>query len=140
METIRLSDTADRDSFCLKDLHIRRCVGCVRCLTETPERCAIDDGFSNIIPRILRSNEVVITFSPTDGRIPATVIKAVERISNILEAFTDSGGNDPVTDDSVILKRIVFSVDGSPNDGCFESDMRSFLLKGPVTEVSFEYN
>lgn len=135
-----MSDTANRDSFRLKDLRIRRCVGCVKCLTDAPERCAIDDGFSDIIPRILRSDSIVISFSPVDGRVPASVIKAVERISNILEAFTGSGGNVPVTDDSVVLRSVEFSIEGALKDGSFENDMRSFLLKGPVTETTFVYD
>ena len=43
---------ADREGFggdvCLRDIRIRRCVGCVTCLTEHPGSCKIEDGFTDV--------------------------------------------------------------------------------------------
>ncbi len=132
------SDMPEEGAICLRNLGIRRCRGCVRCLTEHPLHCDIKDGFSDMFGRILGSDELDFAVHPVEGRMPADALKAVERISNILEAYTGSGGNIPLDTGGCRLRRIVFKVCGELSGG-IEEEMRGFLLKGPVETVSFEY-
>ena len=132
-----LSDVPEEGAVCLKKTGIRRCRGCVKCLTEHQLHCDIKDGFSDMFDAILGNEELEIVVHPTDGRMPIDVLKAVERISNILEAYTGSGGNVPIDIGTCGLRRIVFKVHGELSEGT-EDEMRGFLLKGPVETVAFE--
>lgn len=120
----------------LKDMRIRRCRGCVKCLTEHPGECEIDDGFTPLIAEILKSETLVIDFTPEWGKVPDRVRKAVERLSNILDAYTDCGGNEPLPIDSVNLRRIEVVYRGNFADR-MESEIYGALRKGPVSDITF---
>lgn len=139
MTTIVLSDRPEDGSVGLRDLGLRRCRGCVKCLTENPGTCVIADGLSDMMPRILSADRLVIRFSPISGRVPADIMKAVERISNILEVYTDSGGNIPRPIEGTNLRTVEFDVVGDIVSGPFETEMESNIRKGPVTNVEFRY-
>ncbi len=132
------SDAPAEGAIWLKEIGIRRCRGCVKCLTEHPLHCDIRDGFSAMFDRILGNEELEFVVHPFEGRMPIDVLKAVERTSNILEAFTGSGGNVPLDKAACKLRKVVFNVNGTLSDGT-EDEMRGFLLKGPVETVSFEF-
>lgn len=131
---------ADKDGFggdvCLRSMRIRRCVGCVKCLTEHPGRCRIEDGFSIMIDEILHHEELIVMMEPEHGTVPDVVRKAMERLSNILDAYTGCGGNEPIPADGVSLRRIVFECRGEFADR-MESEMTGALKKGPVSDVIF---
>ncbi len=138
MRGILLSDCPQEDAVDLGYIGIRRCRGCVKCLTERKGVCHIEDRFSEIIPNILASDDLTVVVHPVDGRVPSSVMKAVERISNVLEAYTASGGNEPLPEDSLGLRRVLFAVHGDLDRKAFESDMAGAMEKGPVT-VAFDY-
>lgn len=140
MDAMVLSDLPEEGALCLKGLGIRRCRGCVKCLTENQGGCSIDDGFSEAIPNILSAHTLFIDSGTDSGRLPLNVLKAVERLSNILEIYTDSGGNVPRSSDDVALCKVVFRVKGDMDRDTFESEMTQNLLKGPVKDVQFEYS
>lgn len=133
-----LTDNCEGGDACLADLRIRRCRGCVKCLTEHPGACDIADGFTEVMSRIMSSDELVIVMTAEDGRVPDRVRKAVERLSNILDAYTGCGGNVPLPVESVNLRRIWFECSGNFADG-MESEMTGALRKGPVSDVFFEH-
>lgn len=120
----------------LRTLRIRRCRGCVRCLTEHPGRCEIDDAFTGVMDRILASERLVISMSQEHGTVPDRVRKAVERLSNILDAYTDCGGNVPLSMDSVALRSVEVVYRGEFGDR-MESEIYGALRKGPVSDVTF---
>ncbi|MDO5861211.1 MAG: hypothetical protein Q4Q58_00125 [Thermoplasmata archaeon] len=132
-----LTDDREGGDARLTDLRIRRCRGCVRCLTEHPGECEIEDGFTPVIPAIMESDTLVVVMSPERGKVPDRVRKAVERLSNILDAYTDCGGNVPLPIDSVNLRRIEFECRGNFADR-MESEMNGALRKGPVSDVIFK--
>ena len=132
-----LTDTHDvQGDVCLADLRIRRCRGCVRCLTEHKGTCEIEDGFGPVLDDILQHEELVVRMAPERGAVPDRVRKAMERLSNILDAYTDCGGNEPLQIGSVKLRRIVFECRGEFADR-MDSEMTGALCKGPVSEVNF---
>ncbi len=132
-----LTDSPDKQGDAdLRTLRIRRCRGCVRCLTAHPGRCEIEDGFTGIIDAILGSNVLVIETSSEHGTVPDRVRKAVERLSNILDAYTDCGGNVPLSIDSVALRRVDVVYRGEFGDR-MESEIEGALRKGPVSDVTF---
>lgn len=140
MNGIVFSDGPADGAVSLGDLGIRRCCGCVKCLTAEQGRCHIDDGFSAMFEDILGSEVLTFDMNAKRGKIPTIVLKAVERISNVLEAYTGSGGNIPLSTDSVSLRKVVFRVHGEMDRGTFERDMRDNLLKGPVESIDFLYD
>ena len=131
---------ADREGFggdvCLRDIRIRRCVGCVTCLTEHPGSCKIEDGFTDLLGEILDHEELVVSIEPEHGTVPDIVRKTMERLSNILDAYTECGGNEPIPADKVKLRRIVFECRGKFADR-MESEMTGALRMGPVSDVIF---
>lgn len=131
------SDGTDCDAS-LQEMRIRRCRGCVRCLTEHPGICEIDDGFTELIPVILAHSELRISVAPEHGKVPDRARKAIERLSNILDAYTDRGGNVPLPTDSVDLRRITVAYRGNFEDR-MESEITGALRKGPVSDVDFIY-
>lgn len=118
-------------------MRIRRCRGCAKCMYENPGRCILEDDLSLLIPTILSSEEMVLHATIDDHWFSMPMRKAVERIGNILEAWTDSGHNDPRDPDEISLRKITVIVCG-PIDDVFESSTRKVLQKGPV-EVVFDY-
>ncbi|MBR4225572.1 MAG: hypothetical protein IKR86_02100 [Candidatus Methanomethylophilaceae archaeon] len=119
---------------------LRRCVGCVRCLTETPGRCAIKDAFPEMSDRMMDSDVLEIRSEAFEGGFSPTITKAVERLSNELQAFTDLGGAVPRDKGEVRLRRIEIVMRGVPEDReRFESDTEKSLGIGPVEKVSFSY-
>lgn len=131
------ADSKDvRGDACLMDLRIRRCRGCVRCLTAHKGTCEIEDGFGPVLDEILRHEELVVRMAPERGAVPDRVRKAMERLSNILDAYTDRGGNEPLPIDSVKLRRIVFECRGEFADR-MDSELTGALRKGPVSEIVF---
>lgn len=132
-----LTDSKDvQGDACLADLRIRRCRGCVRCLTEHKGKCEIDDGFGPVLDEILQHEGLVVRMAPERGAVPDRVRKAMERLSNILDAYTDRGGNEPLSMGSVKLRRITFECRGELADR-MDSEMTGALRKGPVSEVNF---
>lgn len=124
---------------CLVDLRIRRCRGCVKCLTEHPGTCEIDDGFTETMSEILTSEELVMHVTCEHGKVSDRARKAVERLSNILDAYTDCGGNVPLPLDSVKLRRVHVVYSGNFADR-MESEINGALRKGPVSDIIFEEN
>ena len=119
---------------------LRRCVGCVRCLTETPGRCAIKDGFPEISDRIMDSEILEIHSAAYEGGFTPMITKAVERLSNELQAFTDMGGFEPRSIESVRLRKVRIMMRGIPENRTeFESETSKNLKIGPVKEIYFEY-
>lgn len=131
---------SDREGFeedvCLRSIRVRRCIGCVKCLTEHPGRCRIEDGFTGFIDEILHHEELVVKMQPEHGTVPDVVRKAMERLSNILDAYTGCGGNEPIPADDVNLRQIVFECRDEFADR-MESEMTGALKKGPVSDVYF---
>ncbi len=119
---------------------IRRCVGCVRCLTETPGRCVIKDAFPEMSDRMMESDVLEIHSEAFEGGFSPMITKAVERLSNEFQAFTDLGGAVPRDKGEVRLRRIDIVMRGVPEDKeRFESDTKKSLEIGPVEKVSFRY-
>lgn len=85
---------------------------------------------------ILRHEELVVKMQSEHGTVPDVVRKVMERLSNILDAYTGCGGNEPIPVDNVSLRRIVFEYrDEFANR--MESEMIGALKKGPVSDVIF---
>lgn len=135
-----LSDSPSDGAVSLKGSGIRRCKGCVRCLTENPGVCGIDDPFTSTIPDIIASSELVFLSQAVGGRLPLDVLKAVERLSNVLEAYTISGGNVPLSLEGVELETVSFEIHGDIDRGSFEKEMTANLRKGPVKNIHFRYD
>lgn len=115
----------------------RRCKGCAKCMYESPGTCILEDSFSGIIPEILSSDELEL-HSALDGHWFAMPMrKAVERIGNVLEAWTESGNNEPRDPSEITIRHIVVVVPG-PEDAMFETSAREVLQKGPVS-ITFRY-
>lgn len=125
------------DAISIGDMNIRRCRGCAKCMYENPGSCVLDDNFSKIIPDILSIDEVEIHSELDNHWFAMPMRKAVERIGNILEAWTDSGNNDPRDHSEITIRKILIVTNG-PEDERFESSSKEVLQKGPV-EVSFKY-
>lgn len=121
---------------CLADIRIRRCKGCVKCLTETPGKCVIEDDFSPMLDIILGTPELIIRMGQEHGMMPDRVRKAVERLSNVLDAYTDVGGNKPLENRDAKLRSIVLECRSGLPDR-MESETIGALKKGPVSEVRF---
>ena len=119
---------------------LRRCVGCVRCLTETPGRCAIKDAFPEMSDRMMDADVLEIRSEAFEGGFSPVVTKAVERLSNELQAFTDLGGAVPRDKGEVRLRRREVVMRGVPEGKeRFESDTEKSLAIGPVEKVTFRY-
>ena len=119
---------------------LRRCVGCVRCLTETPGRCVIKDAFPEISDRMMDADVLEIRSEAFEGGFSPMITKAVERLSNELQAFTDLGGAVPRDKGEVRLRRIEIVMRGVPEEReRFESDTTKSLEIGPIEKVSFKY-
>ena len=73
-----------------------------------------------------------------DSQFSMPMRKAVERLANILQSFTDAGHNTPLEKDSVCLRGIRIIARGSV-DGTFQSYAEGLLLNGPVERVDFEF-
>lgn len=134
-ETFVIADRKDAD-LDLTSIRIRRCTGCVKCLTERSGECAVKDDFSPIIPIILSRDKLVIEMGPEHGKMPDRVKKAVERLSNILDAYTDVGGNKPLDSNEIRLRSIIFECRGEFEDR-MESETCRALEKGPVSDIRF---
>jgi multimeric flavodoxin WrbA len=139
----RLTDEpVDDDDSCasVAGKRFRRCVGCVRCLTETPGRCVLKDGFPEISDRIMDSDVLEIRSESHKNGMSPTILKLSERLSNELQAFTELGGNEPRSKEEVRLRKIVIVMRGDMEDRkSFESETLESLRMGPVEEVEFEY-
>lgn len=119
---------------------LRRCVGCVRCLTETPGRCVIKDAFPEISDRMMDADVLEIHSEAFEVGFSPMITKAVERLSNELQAFTDLGGAVPRDKGEVRLRRIEIVMRGVPEEReRFESDTTKSLEIGPIEKVSFRY-
>ena len=129
---------ADDTALSIDDMKIRRCRGCAKCMYESPGNCILDDHFSPRIPELLSCEELTIRSTVDDHWFSMPRRKVVERIGNILEAWTDSGNNVPRDDSEIALRNIVI-VTAGPADDMFESSSREVLEKGPV-KITFVYD
>lgn len=138
MTALTLTSKPPKDGeISVRKMNIRRCRGCAGCMTDNRGRCSIEDDFSIILDGIL-SDESLRIVSDRDGHWFAMPMrKAVERLGNILEAWTSSGNNIPEHDCTIALRNITVITE-SPKDDEFEQSAKSMLAKGPVS-VSFEY-
>jgi hypothetical protein len=128
---------ADDTAVSIGDMKIRRCRGCAKCMYENPGNCILDDDFSPMIPELLSCEELTIRSTVDDHWFSMPMRKVVERIGNILEAWTDSGNNVPRDDSEITLRNIIIVTSG-PADDMFESSSREVLEKGPV-KIAFVY-
>jgi multimeric flavodoxin WrbA len=133
-----LADRAIEGCDFLVTSRIRRCNGCSTCITSARGSCSQPDPLSQEIPRILGSDTLVIVSGVESDMIKMPMRKAVERLSNILLAFTDAGWNVPLDKDTTSLRKVVIEVDSGRNEG-FEHYMKEMLLKGPVETMEFRY-
>ncbi len=114
---------------------VRRCVGCAGCISDGMGRCSIDDDLTPLIGEILMCDTLEVHTSVTDAQFSMPMRKAMERISNILQSFTDAGHNTPLDKESVNLRTIRISVHGEPGDEGFRRYAEDLLLKGPVEAI-----
>lgn len=114
---------------------VRRCVGCAGCISDGMGRCSIDDDLTPLIGEILMCDTLEVHTSVTDAQFSMPMRKAMERISNILQSFTDAGHNTPLDKGSVKLRTIRISVHGEPGDEGFRRYAEDLLLKGPVEAI-----
>lgn len=114
---------------------VRRCVGCAGCISDGMGRCSIDDDLTPLIGGILMCDTLEIHTGVTDSQFSMPMRKAVERISNVLQSFTDAGHNTPLDKESVDLRAVRISVhDGIVDEG-FRRYAEDLLLKGHVETV-----
>lgn len=132
-----LCDTAGSPADYLVTSRIRRCNGCSDCITDMRGGCSQPDTFSEEIPRILSSETLILITGADSGMVRMPMRKAVERLSNVLLAWTDAGSNVPLGKDMVAIRRIVIRYAGDRDDA-FERYMREMLFKGPIEEIAFE--
>lgn len=114
---------------------VRRCVGCAGCISDGMGRCSIDDDLTPLIGEILMCDTLGVHTGVTDAQFSMPMRKAMERISNILQSFTDAGHNTPLDKGSVKLRTIHISVHGEPGDEGFRRYAEDLLLKGPVEAI-----
>lgn len=137
MTFVLTSGTPSDGEVSVRNMNIRRCRGCAGCMTDNRGRCSIDDDLTPVLEDVL-SDDTLKMISDKDGHWFAMPMrKAVERLGNILEAWTSSGNNIPECDDAIALRNIIVVVEG-PEDAEFEQSAREVLEKGPVS-VCFEY-
>ena len=137
MITTLTSGKAESDQIPIKEINIRRCRGCAKCMTDNPGDCAIKDDFTPILQKILSSDTLIIITDTENHCFTMPMRKAIERIGNILEAWTTSGHNTPKCNNDIELRDIFVSVCGS-KDALFEDNTKEMLEKGPVL-IHFEY-
>ncbi len=136
--TYTLTDEPDGPGDYHVTSRIRRCNGCSACITTHPGSCSQEDTFSPEIPPILSSDVLVIDSGIDSDMIRMPMRKSVERLSNILLAWTDAGHNVPRDKSETPLRRIIVRCPGPGSEG-FEHYMREMLLKGPIEKLAFEY-
>lgn len=86
----------------------RNCIGCFSCWTKHPKKCAIKDGFSNIVEFIKDSDELVIISKNRYGCYSAYTKRVLERcIGYVLPFFTIRNGE--IHHESRYDKKIKFS-------------------------------
>lgn len=137
MTFILTSGTPSDGEVSVRNMNIRRCRGCAGCMTDNRGRCSIDDDLTSVLEDVL-SDDTLKIISDKDGHWFAMPMrKAVERLGNVLEAWTSSGNNIPECDDAIALRNIAVIIEG-PHDAEFEKSTRDVLEKGPVS-VCFEY-
>ena len=142
---------ASDDRFVLTDLpsevdydglvtpRVHRCRGCAGCISTNMGTCVIQDSFTGLIELIMSVPILEIHTSISDGQFAMPMRKAVERLSNVFQAYTDAGHNDhPLDSDSVELRRIEVVVRGKKVAG-FEDYARELLQMGPVESMGFSY-
>lgn len=137
-ERFMLTDLPSGEGF-LVTSRIRRCRGCAQCISTNMGSCSIDDDLTPALDRAMMSELLVIRTGISDSQFSMPMRKAVERLANILQSFTDAGHNTPLDNDSVNLRRIRICVHGSQEDPRFESYARDLLEKGPVEKVNIIY-
>lgn len=134
-------DPSRGNGISVKGMSIRKCNGCVKCVTTNPGKCALDDEFSPIID-LLASHDILRFISAIeDNGFPGTMTKTVERISNILQAYTELGGNIPLETEGFRLNKVEIAAIGEPDDrGLFERNLTAALKMGPIETIVFEYH
>ena len=132
-----LTDLPSGEGF-LVTSRIRRCRGCAQCISTNMGSCSIDDDLTPALDRAMMSELLVIRTGISDSQFSMPMRKAVERLANILQSFTDAGHNTPLEKDSVDLRTIHIIIRGCTDEG-FQSYAEDLLLKGPVERVDFEF-
>ena len=132
-----LTDLPSDDGFTVT-ARTRRCRGCAKCISTDMGRCSIEDDLSPALEKALMCDTIEIRTGITDSQFSMPMRKAVERLANILQSFTDAGHNTPLEKDSVDLRTIHIIVRGCADEG-FQSYAEDLLLKGPVERVDFEF-
>ncbi len=81
------------EPFILRELDIRRCVGCFGCWVQTPGLCLVDDA-SRTIARAISQSDLVIYLTPvTFGGYSSQLKKVLDRSIGIVSPFfTQIGG------------------------------------------------
>lgn len=128
---------SDGDADGMVTTRTRRCRGCARCISTEPGRCDIDDDLTPLIERILANETLEIRTETRDSQFAMPMRKAMERLGNVLQSYTDAGGNTPLDISSVRLRCIIVKVRGE-TDSIFEDNARKMLLKGPVRSIRFD--
>ena len=132
-----LTDLPSDDGFTVT-ARTRRCRGCAQCISTNMGSCSIDDDLTPALDKAMMSEVLVIRTGISDSQFSMPMRKAVERLANILQSFTDAGHNTPLEKDSVDLRTIHIIVRGCADEG-FQSYAEDLLLKGPVERVDFEF-
>lgn len=139
MSDIVISDAPGEGTVTLRSTGVRKCNGCAKCLTDHPGVCDLCDDFTSLIGQILDVDTLTFMVQFRDGRIPSDIAKAIERLSNVLDSYTDVGGNVPLPITMTRLRVVRFVVFGEADRAAFEASMRANLQKGPVESVVFAY-
>lgn len=133
-----LTDLPSGDGF-LVTSKVRRCRGCAKCISSEPGMCSIDDELSCFLKDAMSITVLEIHTGISDSQFSMPMRKAMERLGNILQSYTDAGNNIPLDSESVDLESIEIRVHGSEKDDTFESYAEELLCKGPVKRISFFY-
>ncbi len=81
-----LSDASvSLDTFVLRELNIRSCIGCYRCWDTTPGECFQKDDAPEIVKEVIRSGLVVFLTPLTFGAYSSELKKIIERMLGLLQ-------------------------------------------------------
>ena len=130
---------SDMDCTLIRGIRIKRCNGCAQCIKGDVPVCSIEDDITPVLSDMLNHETLEIRTDVLDGWFAMPMRKVIERLSNILQTFTDAGGNDPHSIDDVSLRKIVVKVRSESKVESLETDAVKLLKMGPVETISFDY-